>query len=194
VVVWPREAQFPTDTESKADYFDSIYHSACVVGLNSTAMLEAGLIGRPVLTILAPEFWESQEGTLHFRYLLEVGGGLLRVSRSLDEHLTHLADAVAGRDVEASERSRRFVEAFIRPHGLDHPVTPIFVDAVERLAADGARPPVGARASDALVRPALATILAVQGAPKRIRHESRRVVWKLKLERDRAVRAARRIG
>lgn len=133
-VVWPRQAQLPTDEASKSDYFDSIFHSAAVVGLNSTAMLEAGLLGRPVLTVLAPEFWESQEGTLHFRYLLEVGGGLLRVARSLEEHVPQLAVAVRGEDAEAAARSTRFVEAFVRPHGADTPATPVFVDAVEALA------------------------------------------------------------
>ena len=133
-VVWPRDAQLPTGPDSKSDYFDSLYHSAAVVGLNSTAMLEAALLGRPVLSVLAPEFWESQEGTLHFRYLLEAGGGLLRVSRSLDEHVPQLAQAVRGEDGEATERARRFVEAFIRPYGADEPATPRFVEAVEALA------------------------------------------------------------
>jgi hypothetical protein len=133
-VVWPRRAQLPTDDVSKSDYFDSIFHSAAVVGLNSTAMVEAGVLRRPVLTVLAPEFWESQEGTLHFRYLLEAGGGLLRVSRSLDEHVAQLAEAVRGEDAAAATRSARFVEAFVRPHGVDRPATPIFVDAVEALA------------------------------------------------------------
>jgi hypothetical protein len=139
-VIWPRQAQLPTDDASKSDYFDSIFHSAAVVGLNSTAMLEGGLLGRPVLTVLAPEFWESQEGTLHFRYLLEVGGGLLRVSRSLEEHVAQLAEAVRGEDAEAALRSARFVEAFVRPYGLDTPATPVFVDAVEALALDSSEP------------------------------------------------------
>ena len=142
-VVWPRQAQLPTDESSKSDYFDSIFHSAAVVGLNSTAMVEAGLLRRPVLTVLAPEFWESQEGTLHFRYLLEAGGGLLRVSRSLDEHVAQLAEAVRGEDAEASARSARFVEAFVRPHGADEPATPRFVDAIEALAGELSGPVEG---------------------------------------------------
>ena len=35
--------------------FDTAYHSAALVGLNTSAELEAGIVGRPVLTILAPE-------------------------------------------------------------------------------------------------------------------------------------------
>jgi hypothetical protein len=141
VVVFPREAHAPTDEESKSDYYDSIYHSAAVVGLNTSAMIEAAIVGRPVLTVLDPEYERIQEGTLHFRYLLEVGGGLLRVARTLDEHAGHLAVAVAGGDDEGQRRAQAFVAEFVRPHGLNVPATPIFVDEVERLAETAAPRP-----------------------------------------------------
>jgi hypothetical protein len=132
VVIWPSDPRLPTDDASKADYYDSIFHSAGLVGLNTTAMIEAGVIGRPVFTILAEEFRAAQEGTIHFRYLLEVGGGLVHVAAGLDEHAAQLAEVLAdpvtaGKDVEG------FIREFVRPHGLDVPATPIFVDELERL-------------------------------------------------------------
>ena len=42
-------------------------------------------------TVLAPEFQENQEGTLHFHYLRTVGGGMLRTGRTLEEHHAQLA-------------------------------------------------------------------------------------------------------
>ena len=33
---------------ARADYFDSIYHCDGVVGVNTSAMVESGIIGRPV--------------------------------------------------------------------------------------------------------------------------------------------------
>jgi len=132
VVVYPSEGHAPTDDASKADYYDSIYHSAAVVALNTSAMIEAAIVGRPVLTVLDPEFHRIQAGTLHFRYLLEVGGGLLGVARTLDEHMGQLAAAVA--QAGGSAGAERFVAEFVRPLGLDVPGTPIFVDAIERLA------------------------------------------------------------
>ena len=67
---------------SKEDYFESLHYSAAVVGLNTSAFLEAAIVDRPVHTILAPEFSDNQQGTLHFHYLLNVGGGVLRTSTS----------------------------------------------------------------------------------------------------------------
>jgi hypothetical protein len=159
VVVHPPDAHAPIDQASKADYFDSIHHSAGVVALNTSAMIEAAIVGRPVLTILDPEFDRVQLGTLHFRYLLEVAGGLLRVAETLPQHVIQAAEAVAGDD-DAVGRAARFVAEFVRPHGLDVPATPIFVDEVERLAALG--PAVRRRTPQALLplRPVLRPLAA----------------------------------
>ena len=39
----------PVSPEAQADYFDSLYHSHAVVGLVTSAFLEAAIVGRPVL-------------------------------------------------------------------------------------------------------------------------------------------------
>ena len=126
----------PTDDQGRADYFDSLYHSAAVVGLNTSALVEAAIVDRPVFTILAPQFRDNQEGTFHFHHLLEVGDGFLNVSRSLPEHVHQLGALARGERVKSN---RAFVERFIRPRGAATAATPVFTDVVERLAA-GARP------------------------------------------------------
>jgi hypothetical protein len=141
VVLWPRTGTMPVDAEAKADYFDSLYHSAAVVGLNTSAMLEAGIVGRTVHTVLSREFAGSQGGTLHFHYLTDVEGGLLRVAATLDEHVQQLAEALAGVTWGAEQR-RRFLQAFIRPFGLDVPASPRFSAAVTTLAGQQRPQPV----------------------------------------------------
>ena len=131
----------PIDAEAKADYFESLYYSAAVAGLNTSAFLEAAIVGRPVYTVLLPEYRENQEGTLHFPYLLNVGGGLLHAARSLEAHLEDLSRALHA-PVEVAERSRRFVRVFIRPHGFDVSATDRFVDSIEQLGLRQARAPV----------------------------------------------------
>jgi hypothetical protein len=119
----------PVDSGFRDDYFDALYHSAAVVGLNTSAFIEAGIVGRPVHAILLPEFYENQEGTLHFRYLLDVDGGLLEVARDFDEHLRQLARSVS----HPPAGPRPFVRTFVRPHGIGVAATPVFVQAVEDL-------------------------------------------------------------
>jgi hypothetical protein len=112
--------------------YDSLHHCAAVVGLNTSAMIEAAIVGRPVLTIAAEEFLGGQQGTLHFWYLLQENGGIVALARSMDEHTVQLAQALSG-DSAVIERSRRFAERFVRPRGLDKPAAPIMVDEVERV-------------------------------------------------------------
>jgi hypothetical protein len=136
VTVWSSN---PVDPESQADYFDSLYHAAAVVGLNTSALVEAAIVDRPVYTMLLPEFRENQEGTFHFHHLMTVGDGFLNTARSLDEHVTQLAAALAdGAPVRAN---RPFVERFIRPRGVNVPATPAFVEALEREVSVGPPPP-----------------------------------------------------
>ena len=151
VVVYPGEAHAPTDTATKADYFDSIYHCGRLVGLNTSAMIEAAIVGRPVLTVLDPEFERVQLGTIHFRYLLEVGGGAAAGrAHARGARRPARARRSPARTTPASARAA-FVAEFVRPHGLDVPATPIFVDEVERLARDAGRR--GPRRTPAALRP-----------------------------------------
>jgi len=158
VVVWPENVQFPAEQATRADYFDSIHHSAVAFGINTTAMIEAGIIGKAVHTITVPEFAASQGGVLHFRYLREIGGGLVQVSESLEECVWRLGDVVAGRDTEGEEAARRFTELFVRPNGVQVPATPVFVDAVEQLVERGPRERQPDAAWLVLLRPPLALI------------------------------------
>ena len=86
---------------------------------------------------------------MHFRYLLFENGGFLHVGETLDRHFDQLA-AVLERGDEHAERTRRFVESFVRPRGLDRPAAPILADAVEELGEDGARARLRSAADHAL--------------------------------------------
>jgi hypothetical protein len=139
VVVWPRHGIAPVEGAPLQDYFDSITHSAAVVGLNTTAMIEAALLERPVLTVLDPEYRMQQHGTLHFRYLLEVAGGFLDVAETLDEHVRQLGVTLRRPDLGV-RRARAFTAAFLRPFGHRGAATPRFVDEIERLGGSDAAP------------------------------------------------------
>ena len=138
IAVWPPEGAIPVDEASRSEYFDSMYHSAAVVGVNTTAEIESAILGRPVFTVLAPEFRDTQEGTLHFHHLRDVNGGLVHVAGDFAEHVAQLDSAVQAPN-GGDGRCRRFVEAFVRPYGIDVPATPRLVDALEGLARRPAR-------------------------------------------------------
>lgn len=128
--VFPRHGVNPVDDDDRADYYDTLHHGAAVVGINTSAMIEAGIQDRPVFTIVDSSFDDTQTGTLHFRYLLPENGGHLRRATSVEEHTRQLAAVIDGGEAPSA---RRFIETFVRPHGLDEPATPRLLAALERL-------------------------------------------------------------
>jgi hypothetical protein len=141
VAVWPRRnVAMPIDAEQSSDYFDSIYHSAAVVGINTSAMIEASIVGRPILSVVEPAYFDSQHGAIHFNHLLEQGRGALRLAPTMEEHLIDLARHLGGVDSETAEALGSFVERFVRPRGLDQPVTPLVVSTLESIAAGVLQP------------------------------------------------------
>lgn len=148
--VWPPSGAQPVDAHSRAEYFDSIYHSAAVLGINTSAQIEAGIIGRTVHTVRTPEFAHAHSGTLHFQHLLGEANGLVQMATSLEELIENLRLALEGRldDGRVSE----FVASFVRPHGREVSATSLFVEAVEAIPSVPVAGPWSRGAGDRLIQ------------------------------------------
>ncbi len=169
--VWPRNGANPVNEDDRADYYDSLYHADVVVGVNTSAMIEAAIARTPVLTVRDEHFAETQDGTLHFRYLLLENGGFARSAQTLQEHTGQLADVLAEPE-RMQVAIESFLGSFVRPHGLDQDATPLVTDAIEKLAARGRTkrlvPPVWNLPLQAVMWPAACWL--------RLRYEAMKVV------------------
>jgi FkbM family methyltransferase len=134
----PRAIVLKTADRARQGLFECLFHSAAVVGLNTSAELEAAIVGRPVYTVIAgDQAADGQGSTLHFHYLLEEQGGCVRRASDLTEHVAQLqAELDRPRD---SAEIRRFAGEFLRPHGIGRPVAAVLADAIERAVHAGAR-------------------------------------------------------
>jgi hypothetical protein len=130
-VVWPAKGQNPVTEEAKANFYDSLFHSTAVIGVNTSAMIEAGILSKPVYSILDPRFQGTQEGTLHFHHLVQ--GGLLQLSHSIEEYIQQLSRLLKEGGSQQQEQIQQFIHQFVRPHGLDKPCTPILVESIESM-------------------------------------------------------------
>jgi hypothetical protein len=154
VAVWPRQGDHPLFEEGKAAYFDSLHHSAAIVAINTSGMIEAGIVGRASFTLLRPEHARTQQGTLHFAHLM--APGFLRTARTFHQQHAQLDAELKQPSTVASLAP--FIEQFVRPFGLSSPATPRVADAIEQagsLARVRAREPLTARA----VRPVLSWLI-----------------------------------
>ena len=185
VAIWPEPGTSPVGVDWRSTLFDSVWHSAAVVGLNTSAFIDAGVIGRPSYSLLPPEFSDSQNETVHFHYLTEVSGGLLQVAETLEQHVGQLSVLLRGE--QDPEPGRRFIEDFVRPGGIEVSAALRLADAVEAVAADPRlRPPrrAGAEPLARLVLRPLAELAywreedAKRWRIRRKRARARRTAWR----------------
>ena len=135
----PTAIVLKTSDRARQGFYECLYHSAAVVGLNTSAELEAAIVGRPVYTVIAgDEAADGQSSTLHFHYLLEEQGGCVRRASDLAEHVAHLQAELER--PRAPEEIRRFAGDFLRPHGIDRAVAPVLAEAIESAVTAGPRP------------------------------------------------------
>jgi hypothetical protein len=137
----------PNPHQADQSLYNELQHAAAVVGLNTSAQIEAAILGRPVYTFSAGALAPGQTGSRHFYYLLKQHGGVVTYAETLDEHAGQLLQGLAG-DYDR-EALRRFCLDFVRPLGLDRPVSPMLAEEVLKLVEGVAVPspaPVGADA------------------------------------------------
>jgi len=130
-VIYPRAGANPIGLDARSEYYDSMFHSHAVVGINTSALIESGIVGRLVYSFRVPELSGTQEGTLHFRHLKREG--LLTLADTLDEHVAQLERSFESTEAD-QQRVRGFTQLFVRPYGFNEAATPRVVGAIEEEA------------------------------------------------------------
>jgi hypothetical protein len=123
----------PVDDTGRDDYFESLHYSSAVVGITTSAFIEAAVVGRPVMSFYLDDLRPEHEDSLHFQYLADADHGLLTMADSLEEHVRQLAVVLEGPPPDLIQRQTRFVNGFVRPRGMDVAATSVVADALERL-------------------------------------------------------------
>ena len=133
-IVYPKDYSGMPLSDAEVETFrHSLMASSAVVGINTTAMIEAAILRKPVFTVRDAAFDHSQQQTLHFAYLSKDQGGCVVTANTLGEHVAQLEAVLTGGDA-ALEVTDTFVERFVRPLGVREPATAHLCDAIERVA------------------------------------------------------------
>ncbi len=134
VAVFPTDGSRPDLERPRQDYFDTLTHSAAVIGVNTTAFLEAAVTDRPCLSIVSERHRQGQVERGHFHHLLD--GGFIETSPDLEGAARIVARLLGGEDPRREQR-RAFVADFIRPGGIERPAGEVVADAIERAGGAG---------------------------------------------------------
>jgi hypothetical protein len=135
VTIWPKTSSeiVPDLPSTKQDYYDSLFHSEAVVGVNSSGIFQAAIMDKPCVTIMTEHFKKTQSGMGHFAH--ELKAGFLEEAYNFSESASILASLLQGKDYRADNR-RRFVKEFLRPRGLSRVIGALDARAIE-LVAEG---------------------------------------------------------
>lgn len=131
ISVFPNPGEFPDTEEKRRMFYNSIYHSIAVVGVNTTAFLEAAALDKPCVTVIDEVSSETQQ-LPHFHHLADAG--FLETVHNTSELAQILKNINTGVDAHADNR-RQFVKDFLRPTG--HPAVATYVDLLEALGRKG---------------------------------------------------------
>jgi hypothetical protein len=131
VKVFPKGGQRPDTDDARSTYYDSLYHSVAVIGVNTTGFLESAILDKPCLTFVMSMTSQGQEMRAHFKHLMDAG--YIEVAKDFPELVHKTMEIVSGVDTWKANRVK-FVHDFIRPHGLDVPASKVMTGAILAVA------------------------------------------------------------
>jgi hypothetical protein len=127
-LVHPEVGQTPVGEVKQEDYVSAIVSSSAVVGINTSALLEALIFDKPSFIISNPIFSKGQRETLHFKYLLD--SRCFGIADSAETLIAQLSNISSSRTPQELENRELFLTKFLRPKGLDKPVAQIFHELI----------------------------------------------------------------
>ena len=112
-------------------YFDTLYYAFATIGINTTGHIDSMIVDKPTIAYLVEKYNQKQKETMHFRYILN--SGAVEVAKSKQEFIHIVKKLLANRDTLKSKR-KKFVENYIRPHGISKSVGEIAALEIEKIS------------------------------------------------------------
>lgn len=100
----------PFSEARQVNMFNTLYHCAVTISINTSAIIDAILIGKSCISIKTDKYQDTHLGSAHFRNLLDYNAVLL--VENIDECLSAIHDYLTGKDKIAEQRNK-FVLEFI---------------------------------------------------------------------------------
>ena len=125
-----------TQARPRADYFDSLAHSACIVGINTSGLIEAGIVGKSVLTVLDP----TSQARSRARCTSATCAGrtaACSTSPATSTSTPHSSSARLSRATTTPGRCASFVERFCAPARARPEAAALVADGIEELGRLG---------------------------------------------------------
>lgn len=131
VFIIPKHESWP-DTEASIQlYYDSLYYSCAAFGINTSGMIDAAIMDKPIISLLAERYRSTQIETEHFRHLVK--NNVLKLVKTPQDFAEVLERILRGQDLHKKQR-QSFVKKFIRPGGLKVSAGEMAAHEIEKVA------------------------------------------------------------
>lgn len=120
--------------EARDHYFDTMYHSNVIIGINTTAIIEAAILDKPCVALQTDYYSNTQINTRHYHLLLKYE--FLNVAKTFEEAKATIGYLLNNEDPKNKERSH-FVREFVFPQGESISASVVMGEALEELAGGG---------------------------------------------------------
>lgn len=130
VITLPKGGQWPGTEDALQLFYDSLAHSIAAVGINTSAMIETMIVGKPMITIALDRYAKTQSLAMHFRKLLSEDG-IVKVN-NFEQFADEIQKTLSGSD-RGKEGRKKFIEKHIRPYGLEVSAASKICDELEKL-------------------------------------------------------------
>jgi len=127
----PKQGAIPDTREARQLFFDTVYFSSAVIGINTSAMLESAILGKPLISFIAERYQKTQSEAVHFQALLRANA--MELVSTPEEFSSAVTKILHGKDLRKEAREK-FVLEFIRPQGLNKSAGSAAADEIEKLA------------------------------------------------------------
>ena len=111
VTVFPENPKLPETYWEKKELYNSIYHSEFVIGVNTSAMIDAIMIGKPCIALMSKEYEDTQENATHFKHMKNA------MYISPLEDVECLARRILNGYDNMEAAREKFVKDYIHPYG-----------------------------------------------------------------------------
>jgi len=132
LVYWHRDRSLPDTPEGFLEFRSAMEHSICTLGVNTTALVDAIIYGKPTVGLGIGRYSESNAtNAVHYHHLVDSEALVHAISTGRVAEIVKRIQA--GFDDSANARAK-FVNEWVRPNGLGFPAGAVAGMAMEMLA------------------------------------------------------------
>ncbi len=130
LIIYPKGGSLPSTNEKLQIFYDTLYYASAVVGINTSAMIDAVIINKPIIAMMSEKYRQTQQEAQHFQHLLK--NNVMELAYSKNQFLKKFLDVLNGKD-NLKKKRENFVSLYINPLGFKNTAGEVMANQIEKM-------------------------------------------------------------